>query len=317
MSYLKAITPLNIAQEKEKFFSSNNYSPQFVYQWDTESLKEYRAADPRISDLLDALVKQDGEAIVRQANTFFDVVFRPQDIAFAKTLIKDIPPASNGTAEEYATVLRQKLRDFNIDYRVEIVDKHGFQGRPDHQARVMQISKYLHLQFLSIDGITNHELVHIIRAVNGSYNGIAPTPDYLATEEGLACLIQDELLRQPSASSFQHAIEFLAADISRTAGFREVYNFLMARGSDPQSAWLRGIRQKFGMCDTSQPGGLMKSGMYFYHEQLLRQLSKDELLRLFVGKIPQDALEQYPTYKGVVPKEKIEALFRASAHLDD
>jgi len=307
MTYLKVITPINIVEEKEKFFASKTYSPQLEYRWDAASVEEYKRKMPRMVPLIDALIQQDGGAIVREASKYFDVVFRPEDIALAKSLITTIPVPSNGTAQEYAAVLERKLADLGIDYKVEIVDKHGFQGRPDHKAHIMHISKHLHLQFLSLDGIANHELVHIIRAVNGKYNGISPDDNYLPTEEGLACLVQDNLLAQPSPSVFQHALEYLAAGLSRTAGFREVYNFLIAHGSDPQSAWLRGIRQKFGMRDTSQPGGLVKSGMYFYHEQLLRELDKSELIRLFVGKIPLSRLPEYPSYGGELPRQVIEA----------
>ena len=134
--------------------------------------------------------------------------------------------------------------------------------------------------------------------------------DYLPTEEGLGILIQDKLLRSPSASSFQHALEYLAANLSRTASFREVYQFLRDHGCDAENAWLRGIRQKFGIRDTSQPGGLMKSGMYFYHERLLQSLTEEELMRLFVGKISLARLEKYGVYNGVVPEEKVLSLFK-------
>ncbi len=305
MSYLRAVTPLNIAEEKEKFFATSNYSPQFIYAWDEESMQAYKKAAPRMSRLFDALVNQDTAAMLNEASTLFDVAFRPQDRILAEALTKDTPPTTNGTAAEFATAIERKLAEFGIDYRVEVVDRHGFQCRPDHKVRVARVSKYLHFQFLSVEGAAKHELVHIIRAVNGKHNGIVPAPDYLPAEEGLASLMQDDLFAQPSGSAYQHALEYLAADLSRTAGFRDVYDFLIEHGCDPQNAWLRGIRQKFGVRDTSQPGGLVKSGMYFYHEQLLRELPQDQLLRLFVGKIPQSALQNYPRYEGVVPREQL------------
>lgn len=307
MTYLKLTTPTNIAEEKEKFFKSKTYSPQFEYQWDARVIAKYKTAKPELSELADALVSQDKTAIEGAATAYFDVVFRPQDIAFAQRLIQTIPPASNGTAEELAPLLERKLRELGIDYGVEVIDKHGFQCRPDHKAKVVRISKYLHLQFYSTEGVANHELVHIIRAINGAHNGIAATPDYLPTEEGLGILVQDGLLRAPSASAFQHALEYLAAHLSREAGFREIYSFLRQHGCDAENAWLRGIRQKFGLHDTAQPGGIMKSGMYFYHQQLLRELDTSELVRLFVGKIPLSQLAKYPNYTGKLPKETIEA----------
>jgi len=310
MTYLKLIAPINIAEEKERFLSSSTYSPQFEYRWDNASMAKYKTAKPELIELADALVIQDRTAIERAAKAYFDVQFRPEDISFAERLVQEVPNASNGTAEQLAPLIESKLRDFGIGYKVEIVDKHGFQCRPDHKNKVIRISKYLHLQFYSVEGVANHELVHIIRAVNGTHNDIAPDLDYLPTEEGLGILIQDKLLRSPSASSFQHALEYLAANLSRTASFREVYQFLRDHGCDAENAWLRGIRQKFGIRDTSQPGGLMKSGMYFYHERLLQSLTEEELMRLFVGKISLARLEKYGVYNGVVPEEKVLSLFK-------
>ncbi|HSE29202.1 MAG TPA: hypothetical protein VLA77_01290 [Candidatus Saccharimonadales bacterium] len=305
MTYLNAITPINISEEKHKFFNNSNYQPQLEYNWDEKSIEGYKRVSPLFSDLVDAMVAQDVPQIHIYSREYFDVDFRPQDLEFAANLIRRIPEASNGTADELAKIFQSKLDALNIDYKVEVVDKHGFQCRPNHPAKKVEISKYLHLQFLSTEGVASHELVHVIRAVNGDHNGIAIQHDYLPTEEGLSCLIQDELLKEPSASSFQHALEFLAADLSSKASFKEVFDFLVSMGADEESAWLRGIRQKFGVKDTSKPGSLMKSGMYFYHERLLSELSKQELARLFVGKIPQHHLSNYPKYSGVVPEEKI------------
>ena len=308
-SYLKIITPTNLATEKERFFSIPGYSPQLEYDWDEHTLSAFLENDPTGAPLVNALLNQDGSAIIRAASAFFDVEFRETDIKLAHELISIVPPSTNGTAEEYATLMREKLAQLSIDYKVKIVDEHGFQGRPNHKKHLMKISQHLHLQFLSLDGITNHELVHIVRAINGEHNRIPKSNDYLPTEEGLACLVQDELLTRPTPSSFQHALEYLAAHLSQTAGFREIYDFLIKHGSDPENAWLRGIRQKFGLRDTSKPGGLVKSGMYFYHENLLHNLPKNDLLRLFVGKIALSELSNYPKYTGTVPAETINKMF--------
>lgn len=310
MSYLSIITPINLVVEKERFFSSENYSPQLEYDWNNEKLRKFLQATPEGKSLIEALLSQDGQAITAAASEFFDVKFREDDIVLAKDLIKHIPAASNGNAEAYAKLMRQKLAKLGIDYTVEIVDEHGFQGRPNHKKHILKLSKYLHLQFLCLDGITNHELVHIIRAVNGEYNNIPISRNYLPTEEGLACLVQDEMLTRPTPSSFQHALEYLAAHLSQTVGFREIYNFLIDHGSDPENAWLRGIRQKFGLRDTSRPGGLARSGMYFYHENLLRGFSQDELLRLFVGKIAVSELSKYHEYRGKIARDEVISLIK-------
>lgn len=311
MSYLKITTPINLASEKERFFSIPDYSPQLQYDWSDETVTKFLKHTPSGTKLAQAILSQNGEAITHEAAKFFNVKFRPEDIDFAYNLISTTPSSANGTADEYAKLMRQKLAQLGIDYKVEVVDEHGFQGRPNHKKHILKISKYLHLQFLSLNGIVNHELTHIIRAVNSEFNHIPISADYLPTEEGLACLIQDEFLVKPTPSSYQHSLEFLAANLSQTAGFREIFDFLITHGFDPENAWLRGIRQKFGIRDTSQPGSLVKSGMYFYHENILRDLNKEELLRLFVGKISLDELDQYPKYTGKIPQSALEEVLFA------
>lgn len=147
MPYLKLITPTNIAEEKEKFFAHPDYSPQFEYAWDDNLIAKCRAADPRLGALADALVTQQKELIEPAAQRYLDVEYRPEDLALARKLVREVPVESNGTADELAAVMVAKLREFEIDYKVEIIDKHGFQCRPVHETRTLRLSKYLHLQF--------------------------------------------------------------------------------------------------------------------------------------------------------------------------
>jgi hypothetical protein len=257
---------------------------------------------------IEELLTQDIDQLGKVAADFFAIKFRPADVTAAEHIVKTVPPESHDTAEDLAKLMRKKLADMGIDYEVTIDDRQGFQCRPNHREHRLSISKYAHLQFFPAESVAMHELVHIVRAVNGEFNNIPVDKNYLPTDEGLACLVQDEFLRGPTPSAFQHAIEYLAAHYSRTHGFREVYEFLRDHGCDAENAWLRGIRQKFGLIDTSRPGGLMKSAMYFYHERLLSELSQDELIRLFIAKIPANKLPDYPHFEGIVPLEKLQHL---------
>ena len=140
-SYLGIITPTNLAAEKERFFSSNNYSPQLEYNWSRQTIDRFIQKTPKGKPLVDAMLSQDGMAITAAASNFFDVKFRENDLKFAQELIAHTPISSNGTAEAYAQLMRQKLASLDIDYSVEVVDQHGFQARPNHKKRVLKISK--------------------------------------------------------------------------------------------------------------------------------------------------------------------------------
>lgn len=310
------MTPTNIAQERERFFASETYEPQLEYHWDDKTIIKIKQKDPEITALADALLAQDKQRIELEAKRYFDLEFIPEDIALAKKNINNQPGPNERNehdAEALATILRAYLQQLHIPYTIEIVDAHGFQCRPQHKKKILKISKYISLQFYSAQGIALHELMHIIRAVNGEQNGIALQPGYLATEEGLACFIQDTAAKDTSGSVFQHALEYLGAYMSITHGFRDIYNFFREHGMDAGVAWQRAIRQKYGITDTSQPGGLMKSGMYFFHAQKMRKLSQDELLRLFVGKIRLDQLAEHEEYTGAIPENDLKRIIYSSS----
>ena len=130
MDHLKLTTPLNIAEEKERFFASNSYEPQFVYDWDPAKLTQLATSRPDLIPLRDALVSQDAAAIVKAGGNFFDIVFRPEDLNLARQLLRHIPEKTKDGAQELAAAMATKLADLGIDYHVEIVDRHGFKCRP-------------------------------------------------------------------------------------------------------------------------------------------------------------------------------------------
>jgi hypothetical protein len=306
MSYLRIITPTNIEEERDKFFSNTNYLPQFKYDWSNINTDKLSDEDQK---LLSVLLSQNTHDITAFGEKYFDIQFRDADIEYAKLRVKEIPQKEVVTAEKYAECAQQLFKEFDIDYKVEIVNKHGFQGRPDHKHKVLRLSKFLKPEFYSVEGLVKHELVHIIRSLNGEYNNVNVQPGYLGTDEGLAAFVQDNLLQTQTSSLFMHSVEYLAAHIAKEHGFLDVYRFLVSNGSSPESAWLRGIRQKFGLCDTSQPGGLMKSAMQYCYEMKIKELNKDDLLKLFIGKVRLNQIDEYAEYKGMFSKEKIYSLF--------
>ncbi|OGY86395.1 MAG: hypothetical protein A2233_00565 [Candidatus Kerfeldbacteria bacterium RIFOXYA2_FULL_38_24] len=309
MTYLKLITPINIGEEKEKFFASKTYNPQLRYHWDRKTLDSIKKRHPELICLANALFEQNNAQIVDAASKYFEVNFRDEDIAKAQSIISAIPKIQNGNAQQLAEKIRSYLIALNIPYIVEIVDRYGFQCRPQHNKQKLLLSKHVNLQFLSVVSVAMHEMVHIVRAVNGNANKIKPQSGYLPTEEGLACLMQDEHSGNGAGSPFQHALEYLGAHMSLTHGFRDIYDFFRTHGLNEDVAWQRAIRQKFGLQDTQQPGGLCKSGMYFYHEQLLSSFSKEQLLNLFVGKIRADQIEDYAVTTSKISNETLSSFF--------
>lgn len=304
-AYLRLLTPTNLTEERTRFFSSPNYHPQLEYDWSRETIAACLAENPTIHGLVEALQSQHPATILQVSADFFDVKFRAQDVALAATTIKALPKPVNATPQDVVQALQTALAYLQADYTVLLLDQPGFQCRPNHHDKTISVSKYGNFQFSSVESLVKHELIHVIRAVNGNANGIAPETNYLPTEEGLACLMQDRYTATGAGSLFQHSLEYYASYLSQEHNFQDIYDFLLKCGCSPDVAWQRGIRQKYGLRDTTQPGGILKSAMYLYHEQLLGELDDASLLRLFVGKISQLSLERYPKYEGIIPENVI------------
>jgi len=53
------------------------------------------------------------------------------------------------------------------------------------------VNENIDFHFFSMDGFIKHEMTHILRYVNGNITKFLESSNYLPTEEGLACFMQD------------------------------------------------------------------------------------------------------------------------------
>lgn len=309
MSFLKLITPINIEEEKRSFFSSSTYQPQLKYNWEEEKVAEIIKKRPTFIPVMDALYLQDGNEIIKAGKVFFDISLTDKHIQLAEDIVKQSVDIVHTDAQTIATELEKIFAILDINYSISIDARFGYQCRPQHKKKNISISKNAYSIFMTARSIALHETIHVIRFINGKHLGIEREENYLSTEEGLACLLQDYYSGEGQGSLFQHAVEYLAAYRSQFMGFREVYNFLLECGYSQEMAWERGIRQKYGIQDTGTQGSLLKSAMYFYHEQLLKEYSINKIFCLLNGKISIDSIANYLEYNGIIPIDKIKSIF--------
>lgn len=311
MNFLQYITPINLADEKNKFFSSASYNPQLKYSWDEPECTRWITDHPELRMIVHALSSQDHTQIKHAASTLFETELTQELLDLANQIVsikpEIIPPQP---IEKIIETFKQAFRFLNLgEYFVEVVDEHGFNFRPSGREKKIVVSKYLNLDFFSIDGEVKHELVHIIRYENGVFNSFPTVKNYLPTEEGLATYCQDYTGKNGQVSLFQHAAEYLVTEVALNGSLRDATNFLENIGFSEELAWQRAIRHKFGFMDTSKPGDIMKPSMYFLHEQRVEKLNAEEKYRLFVGKITIEQLEKHPKYVGRISLEKLKEFY--------
>ncbi len=311
MNFIKYITPVNLANEKSKFFSSNIYNPQLEYNWNEPQSAKWVNTHPELREIIAILHAQDKDQIRIVFSKLFDTQITSELLNLSRNIVSNKPYII--PSEPITKVIKSFEQAFEFlgleDYSIEIVDQYGFNFRPSAEDKKILVSKYLNLDFFSIDGEVKHELLHVIRHVNGKYNSIPKHPKYLPTEEGFATYCQDYAGENGRSSLFQHAAEYAMTEIALNGSLREVTDYLESIGFSQELAWQRAIRHKFGFIDTSKPGDIMKPSMYFYHEQQIKILTIEEKYRLFVGKITKEQLKEYPEYIGLIPLSKLQEFY--------
>ncbi len=306
-SLLSLITPTNLAKEKAKFMNSSTYHPIFRYIWHDEPVEPVFKNTGKYA-LWEAIKVQDHDAIVRAASKFFEVDINYDVLELAKNASQVKGIVSHGSAQGYRDLMRDALDSFGLtDITLTISSDHGFNVRPNHHDKIILISEHIHFEYFSMEGSVTHEVAHIIRHRNGKYNKIKRSQNYLPTEEGLASWCQDNTNDDNGLA--QHAMEYIASSVGVKASLRETFNALCDLGMSKELAWKRVSRHKFGFVDTSLPGDILKPAMYFANEIKVGQLSPGEKLRLFVGKISMNNLEDHPTYTGLWPADQITEFF--------
>jgi hypothetical protein len=302
MSILKFITPTNLQTERDKYFGSPSYHPQFTYDWNEVTNKD---------SLIEAVINQEIKQITIQAEARFAVDWSDDILKQAQTIISSppekLPPPP--TLQQLVEAQKTALKQLNIDYEIVVSDQTGFVARPEHKSRRLVISSDVNYHYFSLESSIRHDAVHIVRALNGAHNHIKRSSDYLPTEEGLASFMQDYGGNETNASLFQHAAEYAVTDICRTGSLRDAIDYLISIGFPPNLAWQRAARHKFGFIDTSKPGDIMKPAMYFCHEQKIKQIPQDDIIKLFIGKIALEELPNYSKYSGKWSPDQLKDFF--------
>ncbi len=314
----RKIRIINLEKEKEKFFSSKNYSPQFRYKIQPLDLNKFKS----IMDLMEKIVQkvsppwkgiyQELLRTYRQKAEIYQSVgnpgavcktsekywSRPKKRLVAKALKeagrKPVKLEKQGpvlSPKEALIFYKKKLAKEKFDdWQVKI--RTGIMSR-------VSINKVKKL--ITIDSTANftkekmiesliHELIHLFRYKNGLVQPdplfVIGFPGYLRTEEGLAAYCQRKYSSVLFWSKFRE-VHYLAVDLAYKASFREVYNFCCDWGMTSDMAWDMAVKCKRFFGDTSKPGAYTRQLIYTEGMWEVEDFVKNggKLKDLFVGKI--------------------------------
>lgn len=250
MSLIAKLTPVNLQQEKEKFFNDSTYNPQFEYQETipTNKLTFYGKPQTEVISKAKWVVEQ----------------------TFAKHTEEELRSlrGPEAGAQEVERVIKTFLKTHQLEDRFQIVWSSSYVARTTITTDTIKLRLPADFRQEGLIGMTYHEIgTHALRRINYEQQPWFKQKNkfgfglYLPTEEGLASM--HGLIPQTFKLAYSSALKLLAVAEAQQGSFVDVWNLLSPYIQDKERRWLATFRQKRGLTDTSKPGGYSKDLAYF------------------------------------------------------
>lgn len=295
MSFLSLLIPTNLLSEKEKFFSDENYNPQFVYkdQIPEKKLVTYGQPSPKYLQLAQEIVSR----------AYFGR--NEQDLMMLEG--KEV------SKEKVDQTVRSFLQMHKLDSEYQIKWSSSYTARAAVNKNTIKLRLPADFRKEGLLGMIYHEIgTHAIRRFNykkqpwfGKKKSFGFS-NYLKTEEGLASI--NTLVPKSFKSSYNVALRYLAVSKAQQSSFSNTWRFLKQYVQNPERRWDIVYRQKRGLKDTSKPGGYTKDLTYFGGMiDVWKYLEMNEFdpTQLYFGKLAVDdvdkAVELNPKFEPLLP----------------
>ena len=327
---LRLLTPTNLADERKKFFASDDHEPQFTYaktDFPTTAFKDDlekflqgpQDPDERISTLIQERVR---ELLLwielherKGEEGFTDVAIRLHGKPSLR-MLREARAALEGTPEECPTDrtltaqdikprLQQALREEGLEW--EVVLREDLLARAHLvKGKELRLRADAHFNDNDVKKLIVHEVqTHARRFKNGQSQPYdifeTGTAHYLETEEGLATYNEEQAGVLTSRVKRNLAARVLAVEKALVAPFSEVYAELEPLVGEDK-AFEIAVSVKRGLEDTSKPGAFTKPHLYFAGHQKVKRLTEEDRKDLMVGKI---SFLHLPVIKELIKEGKV------------
>lgn len=295
MIKLKDLIPINLQEEKERFFDNNyHYNPQFEYHKHISRKELEKYGKPKLRYLLLA------SRIVRK--------YRKQE--------SRIETAKKATKEILQDKIENYLKEYNLEntYKVSFSDQYISRIAVNFKEKLIKVREPIIIDENEIEAILNHEIgTHALRQENYEHQDWYKKKkkykfnEHIKTEEGLAII--NEMLNKEHPIAYKSAVNYLAVNVASHGSFVRVFKFFNKYWQDPERAWIWTLKKKRGVRDTSKKIAFSKDLVYFEgFVKVIKYLKKNNFdpTELYYGKLDLDDLnkakEMNPSYKPLLPK---------------
>lgn len=283
------LTPVNFEEEREKFFKSRTYNPQFVYV-----VKDIKNHEKKILDLKSKILKLDipqdlndylldyivdlellnhtrktigtslfadyaTDLFANELEETFHEQFIPKDFEF-----ENESRGSLMDAHEIKKAFEKTLHNYHLkDYEVEIIPNGPIITAGPHRIVMGEkIKRYENnVNCLIIHEVESHALqFYNVRESDNPLISLIKFSKVRVWSEGLAVFneVQTKLLTKSKYNTYLKRFE--AVKMINNS-FREIYEYI-SESMPPKEAYKVAFRVKRGLSDTSLPGGFPKDLVY-------------------------------------------------------
>lgn len=278
MSLLADVTPHNLVSERERFFSSDNfsYNPQFTYYraFTQDELQKWGNPSKELADGVEKILS---------------------DIPERTDFVSENPLAQH----DIERILASFFETVGIENELQILFSPDFISRCKLGPGKIMFRQPITYTKSAFMGTIYHEIgTHYLRRLNNVdqpwTRKFRPDISFRETEEGLATLHTYLGTNQPSF--FSTYTSYLGLYYAHTLPFNQAFQKVIALNVRQDRAWQLVLRGKRGIEDTSQPiGGLSKDVSYLHGALSLWQWLRDKTNNpedLYLGRIGLQELDQ-------------------------
>lgn len=290
--------PINLQEEKKKFFFDPDYNPQFIFE------------EPIPDKVLYGKYGQFGGELAEKALFILNAVI--QKWGSESAYLDDVEGATL-SREEATSIITEYLKACGLENVVTLHFSKNFIPRTHIDGLKMNIRLPIEYRAGGIRGMLHHEIgTHIFRRINDrkqkwfekreKYN----LHDYLESEEGLAAPHYYLEIKEPYL--WTYAVQYYACFLATRSSFAEINNVLKKYVDDRERRFKITLRAKRGVSDTSQPGGFTKDQVYLRGIVKMSkwlQVNDFDITKFYIGKVSLEDLdsawETNPMYQPVLP----------------
>lgn len=329
LKLLYHLRPVNLGEERIKFFQNFKKNPQFVYpelkfnlydlrkdlnqiQTDTTNLgKLFEKKKLEIAKKI-ALLEFRGFA-EEFTNASIDLYGKPSEelVENSKNWLKETSVTysskkGNITAEEAKVIMDKVFEKYGLlKWKVKIKEEMVSDAIAGKNNRLFLRKGALFTE-KRIDNLIIHEIeTHILTAENGKSQEYEifnrGLPNYLETQEGLAMYNIITQKGDEEKNLYLSISLVLAVHLALKYSFVEVFEKMLDYKIPPERAWRNTIKVKRGLEDTSEAGGFTKDLLYYKGYNQIKHFvaGGGEIKDLYRGKFNSDDIDLILSIPGI------------------